>query len=97
MHQRLRHLICKRAHITVRLTVAGLQQGHELITTETSTPGTFAISGSGGYVDLYKALAELEKQLPRATWSSLAITQSNDFKKTLLHLVVSTPVEGKKP
>ena len=72
-------------------------QDHELITTETSTPGTFAISGSGGYVDLYKALAELEKQLPRATWSSLAITQSNDFKKTLLHLVVSTPVEGKKP
>ena len=69
----------------------------ELITTETSTPGTFAISGSGGYVDLYKALAELEKQLPRATWSSLAITQSNDFKNTLLHLVVSTPVEGKKP
>ena len=40
---------------------------------------------------------QLEKQLPRATWSSLAITQSNDFKKTLLHLVVSTPVEGKKP
>lgn len=66
-------------------------------TIETITPTTWALSGSGGYVELYKALDDIEKQLPRTTWSSLAIAQSDDFKKTLLNLVVSTPPEGKTP
>ena len=66
-------------------------------TTETLTPNKIILSGTGGYVDLYKALQALEKQLPHATWSSLAIAQSDDFKKTRMSLTISTSPEGKKP
>ena len=64
---------------------------------ESTEQGSFILSGSGSYVDLYKALAELEHAQPQALWSKWSISQSSDFKKTNLRTTVSLPLLQQAP